>query len=99
MSYNQLQTITLNVPLCFYGNNELYSLQAPETISLSLFGYKSDLLLIPMHDLAVHIDGKNLQAGEHHLSVSADTLFLPERIKLLHYSPSPVIITMVKNDQ
>ncbi len=97
ISYHQLQTITLRVPLCFYGN-EAIKIDAPESISVALFGYKSDLILMSLHELAAHFDCKNFVVGDYPISVTHDTLFLPERIKLLHYSPSPIIIKVTKNN-
>lgn len=95
MSHHQLQTLCLRVPLCFYGNETIH-IKAPETVSVTLFGYKSDLLLLSCNELAVHVNSNNLAEGEYPIAVCHDTLFLPERIKLLHYSPSPIIITVTR---
>lgn len=98
MSFNQLQTITTHVPLCFYGNSNV-AVEAPDTISVTLFGYKSDLLLIDYRELAVHINNALLSVGKYPITITHSSLFLPERIKLLHYAPSPVIISVVNKDQ
>ena len=45
ISSYQMTTITHTVPLSFYGNHEV-TVEAPEYVTLTLRGYKKDLLLI-----------------------------------------------------
>jgi YbbR domain-containing protein len=93
--FSNMQTITqeLTVPLCCYQLPEQFSFHAPETINITLSGKKNQLASINKTDLAVHIDAHDLSVGTHPIAVTAETLFLPESIKLVHYSPVPVIIT------
>lgn len=89
-----MQTITqeMTVPLCCYQIPENIDFDAPEAISIVLSGKKNQLANITHQDLAIHINAHDLALGNNPISVTAETLFLPESIKLVHYSPTPVII-------
>ena len=98
ISCNQLQRATVEVPLCFY-NQESQVIEAPETVCITMQGYKHDLLRAHREELAAHIDGSTLHAGENHILISKELLFLPPRIKLLHCNPSVVMVTVKQTMQ
>ena len=93
--FSNLHTTTqeFTVPLCCYRLPEHLEFNAPETINIVLSGKKNQLANINTQELAVHIQADDLALGTNPIAVTDATLFLPESIKLVHYSPVPVIIT------
>jgi len=77
--------------LCFY-NTEQQQIQAPETIQVELQGKRSDLLLLDLRALAVHINAHLLTEPLQTITISKKNLFLPDSINLVHYVPSNVTI-------
>jgi len=94
-TFSSMQTITqeLTVPLCCYQMPATIDFDAPETINITLSGKKNQLASINAQNLAVHIDAGDLPLGNNPIAVTAEKLFLPESIKLVHYSPAPLMIT------
>lgn len=94
-TFSSMQTITqeLTVPLCCYQIPTSIDFDAPETITITLSGKKNQLATLNTQELAVHIDAHDLPIGNNPISVTAEKLFLPESIKLVHYSPAPLMIT------
>lgn len=88
------QTITqeMTVPLCCYQIPESIDFDAPETVNITLSGKKNQLASINHQELAIHIDASDLRIGNNPIAVTAETLFLPDSIKLVHCSSAPVII-------
>lgn len=86
MSGMHYSTITLTVPVCFYNDAPSENFEAPEFLTVTLQGKKSDLRTIDYNQLAAHID---VQKINHHqgITISHKNLFLPSKVKLLHYSP------------
>ena len=99
LSRSYTTTFTHTVPVALYGASADYTIDAPEQIHVTLSGKRSDLAELKRSELAVHVDGKNLQVGANPLIVSCATLFLPEHIKVLNYSPVPSIITVTAREQ
>lgn len=89
-----MHTITQEfvVPLCCYNVPETVDFYAPETMHITLSGKKNQLNALNYQDLAIHIDAHNVIVGNNPIIITAERLFLPESIKLVHYSPAPVII-------
>lgn len=92
----QQQTITAQVPLCFYDLAAEHTLEAPETIVLTLRGKKSDLARIQLPALAAHCDASQLHAGKNGLMITHKELFLPETISVVHYTPLPLVVVKEK---
>jgi hypothetical protein len=86
-------SITTEVPLCFFNTTKNISIQAPETILVTLSATRNQLQTIDHNHLAIHVDAQHLSFGSHPLRITNGTLFLPNSIKLVHYEPLPVIIT------
>lgn len=82
---------TFLVPLSFY-NTEGHSIEAPETITIRLYGTRKDLYKTTAN-LALHYDVALLASGTHTLKVSSENLFLPDSVLLLHYVPIEITIT------
>lgn len=87
--------IAYTVPISFY-NDEQYTIEAPETITVQLKGYKTDLYAADLTSLTAMIDLKQLHEGTNHIILTEENLFLPSEIKLVHYSPLNIVV-MVKN--
>jgi len=88
-----VQTMTQNVPVCFYNVPENISIQAkPEVVTINLSGKRSSLYTCS--DLALHINAASLTPGEHRIAPTSDQLFLPETINLVHYQPLVMSLTV-----
>jgi hypothetical protein len=79
------------VPICFY-NAEQRTISAPETCRVTLVGKRNELLRLG--ELAWHIDAKGLQPGGQTMAPTAEQLFLPPAIKLVHCMPRYVTVTI-----
>jgi hypothetical protein len=84
--------VTHRVPVCMYNVPSTLTLQAPETVQITLCGKRKDIKALALKDLAVHINGTQLRAGPNPVDVSPTTLFLPDQVKLVSYTPAPSII-------
>ena len=91
---NQVMRISYAVSVCFYNLEKTCSINAPEEIVLTLSGKRSLLKFLSADACAVHIDAQQLSSGTQQLILQKDNLFLPEEIKLIDYSPSPLIVTL-----
>lgn len=92
---SNLRTIEIeySVPLTLYGTKvDMYNLDTDENITVRLRGYKNDLYGIDFNNLAFHINADTLQNGENHIILTEQDLFLPHTIKLVHYSPSNIVV-------
>lgn len=87
-------TIWKTIPLCFYFIPAQHKITGPDTVSVQLTGKRSHLHALDRQNFAVHINAQNLQKGKHLITITPDTLFLPDSIKLVHYIPSNVQVTI-----
>lgn len=94
----QIITSNITVPLCFYGVDESFTIQAPETVHIELSGKRSIMQAMDMQSIAVHIDARELVDGIQPIEISSERLFLPESIKLVHYSPAQIVVN-VKHEE
>lgn len=93
-------TVWITVPLCFYNVPTAQTIRAPETISIKVAGKRSDLRSLDPEQLAIHINAEKLQHGRNILALTDDALFLPNFIKLVHYTPSnPMVEILPLNEQ
>lgn len=98
LGYTHTITIEKTVPLSFYGIQEQSSLQAPETVTLQLAGKRAHLRDLESSELAIHIDGQALKAGKNSITISNEELFLPNSIKLVHYTPTTITVYLNNAD-
>lgn len=98
---SQHQTITVTHPaaLFFYNIPTNYQINAPEIVAIKLQGKRKHLDLIDPNKLAIHINGQELYLGEQPLIMNEKKLFLPEIIKLVHYSPTIITIDAINQYQ
>lgn len=94
ISLSHTHTITLEVPVCFYHESASHIIDAPASISLELEGKKRILRSINKKTVAIHIDAARLHHGPNPLIIDRSTLFLPQTINVVHYSPANTIITV-----
>lgn len=95
--FNQMHpsTITLAVPLCFYGNTIAHgTLIAPETIKITLAGKRSDLARLDLEALAAHIDAATLVPGPNPITLTQTHLFLPTTCNMIHCMPSNILVSL-----
>ncbi|HEB41563.1 MAG TPA: hypothetical protein ENI08_00915 [Candidatus Dependentiae bacterium] len=92
LSHGHTTAIWLDVPLSFYAIPPHLILHAPDTVAINLAGKRTDLYNLDKNQLAVHVDAHELFPGYNNLSITAETLFLPDTIKLVHYKPSNILI-------
>lgn len=90
-------TMTLNIPLCFYGQPEGYRVEAPESIQVTLRGKRADLYDLEIDNLGLHINSDEMKAGDNIVIPTGEKLFLPPHIKLSHWNPANPIITLQHN--
>lgn len=97
--FGHAQTIKteLTVPLCFYGASQNVSIQAPETVRIELSGKRTIMQSIELENIAVHINAQELAAGSNPIAITQESLFLPDSIKLIHYSPAQIVVTVQHN--
>jgi hypothetical protein len=93
-------TAWVTVPLCFYNVATTQTVHAPETISLKIAGKRSDLRALDPEQLAIHINAEQLHSGRNLITLTDEALFLPNSIKLVHYTPSnPTVEILPLNEQ
>lgn len=90
VSQSRYDTLTLDIPLCFYPSELAHTVQAPEMIKVTLSGTRSQLKQLEHNGLAAHIDTRLLDPKRPWVSIQAKHLFLPGHIKMVNSSPSPV---------
>jgi len=88
--------IWLEMPLSFYEVPEHVTLHAPDTVAINLTGKRSDFYNLDKNKLAVHINAHKLLPGYNNISITAETLLLPDTIKLIDYKPSNILIEVKK---
>ncbi len=88
-------TITYQVPVCGFGTNAEVLSDLPDTLAVTLHGNRNELYQIDFSKLAWHIDADKLAAGQNHLEPTAESLLLPSTIKVLHWSPAPLVISIL----
>lgn len=91
---SHITATTLSVPLCFYNTPEHTHLQAPESVSVTISGKRSDIRALDQDQLAVHIDAAQLHPGKNVVQLTHRELMLPRHMKLLQYAPSNLVVEL-----
>ena len=96
--FGHAQTITteLTVPLCFYGATDKMTISAPDTVHIALNGKRAIMHTLDLNNLAIHVDARALVNGTQPIEISQQSLFLPESIKLVHYTPAQICVTLAQ---
>jgi hypothetical protein len=93
-TYNQTVILQFSVPLCFAANTRNYTIQAPETIDITINGQRKNIYALDKKSLAVHINISKLLPGKHGIIITDQHLFLPKNISLVEYKPNNLTITI-----
>ena len=96
LSSSHTSTAWINIPLYFYNVPTEKSVNAPEVLSVKISGKRDELRMLDLQELAIHVNAAQLHDGKNLLTITPDTIFLPERIKLVHYSPSNPTVELVQ---
>jgi len=97
LSQTNSATITVSVPLCFDNTQQTQTIEAPETVSVTLSGPRNELATLELDSLAIHLEISHLPLKKHTITLCSNNLHLPEQVNLIHYEPSP--ITLQINEQ
>lgn len=87
-SYNHLISFQCTIPLYFYDISPLYTINAPEKITVTLTAKRSDFYLLDRSTLAAHININELLPGTHAIILTKEHLLLSKNIALTHYKPT-----------
>lgn len=96
-SYDQTVVLQFDIPLCFAGSTDSYTLDAPENIHITLKGKRADIYALEKESLAAHINTNKLSPGKHGLVITEQHLFLPKSVTLVQYKPANLTITIAEN--
>jgi len=94
MSQSQPKELWITIPVSVHSLPDNVTMHSPDTIAVHIAGRKSDLCTLDRQTLALHVDGHHLHAGNNLIPITNTTLFLPDTIKLLHYKPHHVVVTI-----
>jgi hypothetical protein len=84
----------VTIPISFYNISQGVSITAPDTVLVALYGTRINLNTLDTENLAAHIDAQKLQPGTQLLSLHSEQLLLPQSIRMVHYKPSNLLITV-----
>lgn len=99
-SQSRIDTLSLDIPLCFYGTEKITHLDAPEKIQITVCGLRSDLVSLDIQQLVAHVDACKLNPKITHIAIESHNIFLPATIKLVHYNPAPIPVHVeLQNNQ
>jgi YbbR domain-containing protein len=96
MSQSHIITVTHQVPVCVYNAQANKEVRVPETIEVTLQATRSTLYSLDAQELGIHIDASRLHNGDNQLLVDRTTLFLPDKVNVVHYSPSNATILVTE---
>ncbi len=90
LTYNQPIIQTVALPLSFYNISASMNINAPEAIPIQLRATRAHLYAFNPKNFAIHIDAGQLALGKHTLAITAENLFLPDSITMVHCKPCNV---------
>jgi hypothetical protein len=88
MSTNRILEISKIVPLCIHSLK--YCITHPPVVNITLKGPRAALKTIDWKNLAAHIDFDQISQSPPCVSLTTNHLSLPNTIKLISYTPSPL---------
>ncbi len=89
-------TAWITVPLCFYNTSETFHIKAPENVVVKISGKRTELRNFDTSELAIHVNAAELREGKNSLNITPEIFFLPETIKLVHYSPIHPTVELIQ---
>ncbi len=83
LSQQTIDTMNVEVPVCFYGGDGTNVIEAPETVTITISGRRGDLAQLDCKELAAHIDVGTLVARQTKITIQPHHLFLPATVKVV----------------
>lgn len=90
------ETRWYTIPLSFDNLNTELLITAPKTIQVLLSGKRNFIKNIDTDSLAAHINSAALKTGTQKITISRKQLFVPDSIKLVHYTPANILVHLEK---
>ncbi len=88
LAYPQTKQLNMQIPLYFNELSGPLKLSAPDTLSITVSGKRSDLQKMDLQSLGAFLNLDHLtESGSHQIHLSPKQIFLPNNIKLLDYFP------------
>jgi len=87
-------TRDVTVPLTFYNVPEGMVVACQDELAVQLRATRPAFLALDAEQLIVHVDAHRFVEGPNGLTIGADSLFLPDNIRLVDYTPSNVVAFM-----
>jgi hypothetical protein len=88
---------TVQVPIDIYNVSDNTIVHVvPEIIALQISGKRSEIRACT--PLALHVDARELSLGQHCIVPNEQQLLLPNSVKLLHYNPLKILVTILKKE-
>ena len=88
LAQNQNIMLTQTIPLSFYMPQNKSNITAPTEITIGITGKRIDLQRLDFNNLGAHIDTSDItQPGVYEIQILPEHIFLPNSVKLVHYSP------------
>jgi hypothetical protein len=94
LSGSHIISITIDVPVYFYGNLKNKHVYAPDHVSIDLQCKRSKSYFLDLHKLAAHINVDMLSTGTNKLLIGREHIFLPQDVTLLHCKPAFIPIAL-----
>ncbi len=91
-SMHSMTTQQITVPLCFYQVPETLAVHGPENVTLTVRGTRRALRSMNSKKMACHVSADKMTVGNNPIRIDNTQLFLPETIKLVHYTNAPIVI-------
>jgi len=87
----------VTAPICYYNVPEDMVINASqEKLTVHLTGKREDIKYCS--DLGLHIDASKLCEGQQLIIPDDQMLFLPKTVKMVHFTPLKISITISKKD-
>jgi hypothetical protein len=94
INHVQIVTFSVHVPVCVYNKPETWDVTTPTYVNLVLKAPRTDIGLLDMQQLAVHIDCSTLQTGINYIAIEEKHLYIPSTMNVVYYNPSPLNVTV-----
>lgn len=95
--FNTLQSVhsTYEIPVHFNSTDMSLDFKYPTTITANIQGTKASLYTLSSNEMVVYLDGTRYTTpGTYTVIVKPEDIIIPSSVKLLHYSPAIVQLTI-----
>jgi len=94
LSYNQVISVWLTIPISFYNIPQHVTLDTVETVSINIAARRSHLYSLDTRYFFIHIDAQHFHPGTNYFTMTTNQVLLPRTITLLQYKPANICIHM-----